>query len=173
MVLGVASCGLFVAEQFGWAAAAGLDVWNYRKLERQLAEQEEIDARFAIEYDSVSRRIAVKEALTAELVEGRSSFAEVLEKFQSINGEHPGTIALLTRVFHVSDPREATARSVIEYVQRHSSSSAAQRSAALSRIAAEFGRMFPGREKPNCNLTPEPAGVTRVPRSVRLSSART
>jgi hypothetical protein len=149
VVLSVTAGGLLVADRYGWASAAGLDVWNYRKLERQLAEQEEIDARFAIEYETVSQRIAVKEALTADLVAGRVSFADVLERFQKLNGDHPATLVLLMGAFQVSDAREATARSVIEYVERHPAASAAQRSAALGRIAVEYGRLFPGRGKPS------------------------
>lgn len=139
----VAVGGLVAAERAGWAAAAGVDVWNLPGLEREMAEQELADARLDAEYEAVAVRMATKDALTRDLVEGRSTLAETAARFRVLNADHPATMAVLRQVYGAGDPRELTARNVLDYVALHPFPSPAARAAAVRRAAAEFARLFP------------------------------
>ena len=142
----VTAVGLVVADRVGWAADAGLDVWNLRKLERTHAEQEALNAKYTDEYEAVSQRIVVKEELVADLVAGRTTLAVVTDEFVTLNRSDPAVMSILHNTFRASDPREVNARSVLEFAESHVFASAADKETALRPLYAEFARLFPSAE---------------------------
>jgi hypothetical protein len=148
-MVGVLATGLgLAAERTGLAAAAGVDVWNLPDLERRLAEHERVDARLEAECEQTLARIMMKEALVADLAAGRATLAGVTDRFQALNREHPETLAALRQIYRIRDPRELTARNVLDFVAQRPFPSPAARAAVTRRLAAEFARLFPAAGPP-------------------------
>jgi len=143
VLLCVTAAGLVVADRVGWAADAGLDVWNLPELKRTQAAQEALDARYTDEYEAVSQRIMVKEERVADLVAGRATLAAVTDEFESLNRSDPAVMAILHHTYRSTDPREVNARSVLEFAESHTFASAAHKETALRPLYAEFAHLFP------------------------------
>jgi hypothetical protein len=125
-----------------------VDFWNLPDLERELKHHERTEARLTAEAEDVAGRIALKDALIRELIAGRATLAGVTDRFLELNRDRPATMRVLRRVHGTADPREMTARSVLDYVTCHPFPSPASRAAAARRLAAEYGRLFPASDDP-------------------------
>jgi hypothetical protein len=148
-VVGAMAAGLgLAAERTGLAAAAGVDVWNLPGLERQLAEHERVEARLEAQCELSVARIAVKEALIADLAAGRATLAGVTDRFQELNRDRPETLVMLRQIYRIPDARELTARNVLDFVAQRPFPSPAARAAVTRRLTAEFARLFPAAGPP-------------------------
>jgi hypothetical protein len=149
IVVGVlAVAALAFADQAGLARAAGLDLWNLPKLERQLKEQEDLVSRFDAEFAILSHRMAAKDALVRDLVAGRATLAGTADEFLALNAGHPETMSVLRDVHSTDDAREMSARNVIDFVRLHRFPSRAAKAAALDKLNAEFALLFPAAGTP-------------------------
>jgi hypothetical protein len=65
---------------------------------------------------SVSQRIAYKEALITELIAGRTTLHEVSQEFLALNREVPSAMFVLRWKFQVESDEEVSALNVIDFV---------------------------------------------------------
>lgn len=127
-----------------WLSAAGLDVWHYPQVRRQLDEEMELAARLGIEQDEVYRRLELKAYLIADLVDGRTTLAAATDQFLALNRDHPAVMTLVRRNHStVGGDRETTARNVIAYAGQYLSPSPGRKQTVLRRLHAEYAHQFP------------------------------
>lgn len=123
-----------------WAKSAGVDVWNVPALEEQMRASAGESDRLEAAEEEVHRRIAVKEALVAELLAGRSTLAEVTARFTELNATRPDFVATIRQAFPGVSDHEAATRNVIGYALLRAP--AADRSAVARRLDAELRQMI-------------------------------
>lgn len=99
-----------------WLHTIGFDVWNLPQLEREVRDSEAANEELAALNSDIQARIATKEALVAELIEGRSSLAKVTDEFAAMNQAQPGYMDVIRVTFLGRNDREKVARTVIAYV---------------------------------------------------------
>ena len=97
------------------ARSIGADVWNVPALNEQLRQSEDAREDLDAEDTEIRRRIAVKEALVAELIDGHVSLADVTARFLAINATRPHYMAAIRQSFPGATDQEKTARNVISY----------------------------------------------------------
>jgi hypothetical protein len=127
---------LFAADRIGLVQAAGADVWNLPKLEAQLQSDAQYRNVLQRRDDETLHRMAVKEALVADLLHGTRSLIEVTDEFYGMMAESPESLDLLCATYQCTDEREATARSVMSYV------TLSERKPPPERLQIEFAQRF-------------------------------
>jgi hypothetical protein len=139
-----------------WVRRAGLDVWNLPAQEQKLRAAREQERDLRAKGGEVIRRMAVREALIAELIAGRADLARTVADFRVLDGgrtehlmavqlDHPG----------LSDP-EAAARVVIRYALIRVPGRA-DREQLRRRLEGECQKMFARPDE-----SADPAGPVRV-----------
>lgn len=123
-----------------WAKSVGADVWNVPALNNEARAAISKNERLDAEDDQVRRRMAVKEALVAELIAGRTSLAEVTARFAEMNATRANYVALIRETYPGATDREKAARNVIDYV--FSRVPAAERAAVVRRLDAELQQII-------------------------------
>lgn len=122
-----------------WAKTAGIDVWNVPTLREQIRTLAGENDRLDAAEDEVQRRMAVKEALVAELVAGRTTLAAVTAQFVEMNAGRPNYVAAIRASFPGGTDQEKAARNVIEYALARTA--AANQAAVAGRLEAELRQM--------------------------------
>jgi hypothetical protein len=92
IVLGLGYAAL-AASRPSWATAAGLDLWNLRDLEQELAAEQCICEEMSRQQSVVVQRSAAKEEVLHELVDDRLSLLQAAAKFRRFTvepAEYPG-----------------------------------------------------------------------------------
>jgi hypothetical protein len=74
-----------VAANPSWAAAIGLDVWNLPALHARLEIEAEKRRAFEAQDAELMQRMELKERLVADLIDGRTTLAEVTSDFLTLN----------------------------------------------------------------------------------------
>lgn len=140
-MIGVLLGGLLAADASGMVEAAGVDVWNLPTLEKQLRADRQFLEALEVKESEVLHRMAVKESLIADLLEGRRTLADVTAEFRTLNAEQPELRWVIRNSYGCADEREATARNVLSYagVCRRSDD---YRTPAAARLHAEFAATF-------------------------------
>jgi len=122
------------------ARSIGADVWNVPALNEQLRQSEDAREDLDAEDTEIRRRIAVKEALVAELIDGHVSLADVTARFLAINATRPHYMAAIRQSFPGATDQEKTARNVISYALARAPAGTAD--ALAARLNAELERMI-------------------------------
>lgn len=122
------------------AKSIGADVWNVPALNDQLRESTSAGDRLNDEDDEVRRRIAVKEALVAELIAGHTTLAEVTAKFSELNATRPQYVAAIRSSYAGATDQEKTARNVLSYSLARAPDGT--RDALSQRLEAELDQMI-------------------------------
>lgn len=117
----------------------GLDVWNYRALEREAAEAEAAGRDLTAEAVDVNQRIELKEALIGDLIAGRTTLAEVTTQFAALNEPRPHYQEVIRTHFPGRTDKEKLARSVIEYARPRITDAAEDQ--VMARLEAELAEM--------------------------------
>jgi hypothetical protein len=123
-----------------WARSVGLDVWNFSRLEQEAEEARAESLDLIVTDGEVQQRIAVKEALISDLIEGRTTLAEVTDRFAAMNKAYPEYVAVIRANFAGRTDRERTARNVIAYA-RCRIANETERVRVLGRLEAELVEM--------------------------------
>ena len=98
-----------------WAKSAGVDVWNLSALKGEVRAAAGENSRLDAEDGQVQQRMAVKEALVAELIAGRTTLAEVTARFTEMNVTRPTYMAVIREAYPGATDQEKAARNVIGY----------------------------------------------------------
>lgn len=116
LVLVMATCSFsMMSLNPTWVRSAGFDVWNLDRLKQDVRQTGD-DSRDLTAIDGeVLSRIAVKEALVAELIDGRATLADVTDRFAALNQEHPVYMDVIRSNYEGRTDREKVARTVIAY----------------------------------------------------------
>ena len=90
----------------------------------------------------VSARLAYKDAHVGELVAGRASLADVAAAFARLNAEDPVARDMVRQAYPGRSDDERAARNVLAFVEARPTPPA-ERAALLTRLHAEFDRLYP------------------------------
>ena len=103
----------FMLAPVSWAESIGADFWNVPALTEQIRESTSANERLAAEQEEIRERIALKEAFIEELLAGRTTLAEVTEKFMTLNSSRPHYMDAIRDHFPGDTDQEKMARNVI------------------------------------------------------------
>jgi hypothetical protein len=132
----------------GWVRGAGLDWWNLPAQERQLRANGDRDRDLDAEREATARRMAVREALVADLIAGRSTLAGAVAEFRALDRGWADRPELLRWYYSGVPDDEVEARHVIGYALRRVPGRA-DREALRRRLEGELRELL---------ARPEPAG---------------
>lgn len=109
-------------------------------LPEELEKQERLEAT----KQEILSRIAIKQALVAELIEGRKSLQDVSETFLSLNQPMPGYMLGIRQMCPGNSDLEKTAYNVLTYVDLSLASENSEvRHSVRKRLHAELEAWFP------------------------------
>lgn len=121
------------------AERLGLDVWNLPGLRAKIEASEERDREIAAEGDDLQHRIALKEAIVADVLADRSDLATATERFLEMNRTRPEYMNVI-RAAHPGDTdEEKMAHNVIAFCQTRVPP--ADRATLTERLGAQLARM--------------------------------
>ena len=121
------------------AQSIGADVWNMPALKEQVRAAGAEDERLTTEDDDVRRRIAIKDAITAELIAGRTTLADATDRFTELNAGRPRYLTALRDAYPGATDQEKFARNVISFAI--SRAEPAERADLSSRLETELRQM--------------------------------
>lgn len=115
----IASCAaaaaVVLAVHPSLAQTIGADVWNVPSLKEQVRASAAEEDRLDGEDGEVMRRIAVKEAIIADLIAGRTTLADATARFVALNASRPHYLAALRETYPGATDDEKFARNVISF----------------------------------------------------------
>ena len=127
-----------------WKGAEGIG-WESLEHEAELAEECARQQQLEATRQAIANRIALKEALIAELIEGRRSLREVTAAFASLNENQPGYSLGIRHAHPGSTDEERTAHNVMTYVKLALTSAPPEtQEKVLTRLRCEFEAWLPG-----------------------------
>jgi hypothetical protein len=121
------------------AQSIGADVWNMPALKEQVRAADAEDDRLTSEDDDVLRRIAIKDAIVAEMIAGRTTLADATDRFTELNTGRPRYLAALRDCYPGATDQEKFARNVISFAV--SRVAPEERAALSSRLETELRQM--------------------------------
>jgi hypothetical protein len=116
-------------------AATGAADWEPAE---RTAEYAALEAEQAL----VGQRIALKNELVTQLIDGRVTLEFVTAEFQRLNAASPVMLAVLRDQYAGATDEEKTARNVIEYTRHRFAPMTDDGRAVLARLQAEFDARF-------------------------------
>jgi hypothetical protein len=137
-VLVVAGVGILAAHPT-LAQSLGVDVWNVPSLQEELRAGEGVDRQLTDQSQEVRQRIAVKDAIVADLVAGRISLSEATERFAELNAAHPEYLDAIRAAFAGETDQEKMARNVIAFAVLRTAPD--ERDLLTARLEAELHQM--------------------------------
>jgi hypothetical protein len=122
-----------------WAQSLGLDVWNVPALQDELRTGEGTDRQLTDQSEEVRRRIAVKDAIITELLDGQITLAEATDRFTALNAGYPEYLLTIRATQPGDTDREKFARNVIAFARLRTAPD--QVEAVTSRLEGELQEM--------------------------------
>jgi hypothetical protein len=125
-----------------WARALGLDVWSLPELHEQLAAGAAKSRDFEREGEVVLRRIQLKDRMVDDLIDGRSTLAEIARRFHNLDRYRPGYMTVIRATVPGRTDRERSARNVLSFVApRVADLTVSHREEVLTRLETEFSSL--------------------------------
>lgn len=126
-----------------WAATAMLRVCHPQIAAIDTREDEELGNRLdAIDFD-LRRQIQIKEALLTELIEARTTLADVSTQFLAMNRNSPASMTVIRKEYPGETDEEKSAYNVLTFANAELSRGCPDRKAeVLARLGAEFEALF-------------------------------
>jgi len=121
-----------------WAQSIGADVWNVPGLREEMRDTRSETDRLEAEDEQVRRRIAVKDAIADDLLAGRITLNEAVERFAEMLPTRSKHMAAIRDRYPGTTDREKIAHHTIAYTALHASP--AERTAIAERLHAELVR---------------------------------
>lgn len=122
------------------ARSIGADVWNVPALKEEARAASAQEERLTEEGGDVLRRIAIKDAIIAELLGGRITLSTATDRFTELNAGRPYYLSALRETFSGATDQEKFARNVISFavarVEPH------ERADLSSRLETELRQML-------------------------------
>ena len=142
------SMAVLAAADPWWARAAGVDVWNLSECEQELAAGIAYRHELNTRDDLICQRIAFKEQLVADLIDGRLPLAEATARFSLLNETEPGIGVVVRGNYPGRTYQEKTARNVVEYALVRLNDTSPEHLRARERLLGEL-RAFIASVEPN------------------------
>jgi hypothetical protein len=120
------------------AADLGLDVWAVPGLRQELARAEARREELGRLDGEAKHSLALKSALTAELIAGRTTLREVAGLFRDLNAGRPECTAVVRTRFPGRTEAERYGRNVIAHVESVLDEAPALRAEVVTRLEAEL-----------------------------------
>ena len=92
------------------------EFWNVPRWNAEIQEMEESNEQLSIESTAIVERITAKEAAINDLVEGRKTLAEVMERFRELNDGNEELQAVLQYRYPERDPDERLYHNILDFV---------------------------------------------------------
>lgn len=121
------------------AERLGLDVWNLPGLHEKIEASEERDREIGAASDDVRHRIALKEAIVADVLAERCDLAAATERFIEMNATRPDYMTVIRGAHPGDTDAEKMAHNVIAFCQTRVPP--ADRAALTKRLGAQLARM--------------------------------
>ena len=123
-----------------WARSIGADVWNVPALEAQMRATTNEGDHLEAEDSEIRNRIAVKEAIVADLIAGRIALPDAVEQFTALDAERPQYTNVLRAQYPDVPDHELMPRHVVAYTLPRTSPH--ERSAVAARLEVELHQML-------------------------------
>lgn len=133
LALGAVYAGVSLAVP-GWTTQIGMDFWNAPGLQDSLDAENKRSQTLSDQDKTVLRRLRIKDEITQDVIEGRTTLFEAAAMFRTMNASRPHFIELLKSRFPDCEENEVHCLNVIEFVTVQS----AQQSSASSDIVAQL-----------------------------------
>jgi hypothetical protein len=131
-----------VAANPTWATAIGIDVWNLPSLQEELVAGTAKGREIQKEDNDIMRRMELKDRLVGELIEGRTTLAEVTSQFLALNQHREAYMSVIRANCAGRTDEERTARNVLHYVaQRLPALPSSSQDEATARLETEFANL--------------------------------
>ena len=122
-----------------WATAIGIDVWNVPTLRQHIAEGTVKARQFEAQDMEVIRRVEMKDRLVTDLIDGRTTLAEVALVFLKMNQNRPGYMTVIRAGYAGQTDEERMARNVLNFVNpRLATLPADKRAEVTARLETEL-----------------------------------
>lgn len=145
LAVSLLSCGILGGVSLAypnWTAHCGVDVWNYGTYSRQLSDAEGQTGRIEREALAIAKRIAAKDALIQDLIEGRVELGGVIGEFMRLNDAYPSLDRVIRDYYPGHSDAERTARNVLHFVDQRLEEKSGRRAEVMGRLRAEFDRLL-------------------------------
>jgi hypothetical protein len=96
---------------------ADYEFWNLPRWNAEIQEMEESNDQLTLESTVVSERIVMKESVVDDLVEGRTSLAETIERFRELNAGNEELAAQLEMHYPNQSDDERLYHNVLDFVR--------------------------------------------------------
>jgi hypothetical protein len=131
----------------GGISAAYSDLCCFDDATHQLEEDRAAGADLAVRTHAIAERIALKESLVTELIEGRTTLAAVAERFHELNRDVPACMTAVRMKYPDTPDDERMALNVLDFV-RVRDLTPTQAEAVFARLDAEYEQTFGHRHLP-------------------------
>jgi hypothetical protein len=121
-----------------WTKAAGLDVWEMPALQSEIEADARQERVLTVELEETHRRMALKEALIDNLLNGKISMRDVLAGFLAANRGHEDSMMVIRAAYTGKSEEEKMAKNVLEFAAYRATGSFAKRLAILVKLTNEF-----------------------------------
>lgn len=110
----------------------------------QIKEEQELGDHLDVVKSEIVRRLAIKDALIAELISGRITLIEVTKQFLILNQSRPEYMTVIRESYPGSTDEEKTTHNVMGYIRAElAHTTPAQQTAVLHRLNIEFDLAYP------------------------------
>ncbi|MCE9562794.1 MAG: hypothetical protein K8U57_12175 [Planctomycetes bacterium] len=99
-----------------WGASLVVDMFHPQSVREELKNEEELSENLEVVNREIQRRIAIKEALVAELIAGRTTLAAVSDEFLALNRPRQEYMTIIRATYPGNTDEEKSAHNVIGYV---------------------------------------------------------
>src|SRR5262249_36345876 len=96
---------------------ADYEFWNLPRWNAEIQEMEESNEQLTMESTVVSERIVMKETVVDDLVEGRTSLAETIERFRELNAGNEELLSQLEMHYPNQSDDERLYHNVLDFVR--------------------------------------------------------
>jgi hypothetical protein len=144
----VAVAGTLVASGRYSTHKADYEFWNLPRWNAELQEAEETNEQLSVEATVVGERIAAKETMVVDLVAGRTSLAEVLDRFRELNAGNEELQAQMELRYPNQSEDERLYQNVLDFV-RAECDERSDYPAVKARLAYEWQQLHSRRTRLN------------------------
>ncbi|WP_439620485.1 hypothetical protein [Gemmata sp.] len=149
-----------VAAHSRWGASLVDEASEARSTRVEFREEVELQDHLAVVNRELLHRIAIKNELIAELIAGRTTLAEVTQKFLVMNQSRSECMTSIRATYPGGTDEEKTAQNVLGYLRDElGRQTPARRAEVLRRLKAEFETAYPSGFGADFPGDPAPAGA--------------
>jgi hypothetical protein len=126
------------------AALIGMDVWALPRLHEEVRLGEQRQAALDEHDRGVRERLALRQRLIGDLLEGRATLSQTADRFRALNAEEPGLPAHVRDAFPGRTDEESICQQVLAFAQASVASDRPEAEPALSHLRAELQQLREG-----------------------------